>query len=51
MLWGFFRGGSKRPLRMLKFFSGGKVEGQEGKKGVNQIFKEEGPLGRKFTES
>ena len=36
---------------MMKFFSGGKVGGRGGKQGVNQVFKEGGPLGGKFKGS
>ena len=55
MIFFFQRGGgSKLPTRMLNlFFSGGKVWGQGGKKGVNQVFKEMGSprgLGGELTE-
>ena len=46
----FFIGGSKRPPRMLNFFSGGKVGVRGGEYGVNQVFKEGGPIGGKLTE-
>jgi len=36
----FSEGWSERPPRMLKFFSGLKVGGRWGKKGVNAVFKE-----------
>ena len=38
MGWGFFSegGGSKRPPRMLKFFSRGKVGGPGGKSGFQR---------------
>ena len=45
MGWGFFRGGSKRPPRMLKFFSWGKVGSQRGSIGGKSGFQRGGPLG------